>query len=62
MNIYYAAKLLISMAKTAEKLTEISEKLAMIYFLDESVLSSDEYSELVNLINEKKEKLQSTEV
>ena len=53
MNIYYAAKLLISMAKTAEKLTEISEKLAMIYFSDESVLSSDEYSELVNLINEK---------
>lgn len=61
MSLYKAVKLQITIAKTVEKLESIAKKIATIYDLDDTQFTDDEYTELVNLINAKKERLRSDE-
>lgn len=58
MNFYKSTKLLITTAKTKEKLQSISDKIATIYLLDDTKYTQEEYTELVTLINEKMAKFE----
>lgn len=58
MNFYKSTKLLITIAKTKEKLQSISDKIATIYLLDDTKYTQEEYTELVTLINEKMAKFE----